>query len=77
MFSSEVFSYIKNWKELLKVISLKTKYFMISLFIPDNPIGFIKSEKELANEIDKYFEIIEYININKSQFVIIFAKGKL
>lgn len=76
VFTSEVFSYIANWKELLKLISNISEYFMISLYIPENPIGFIKDEKELVEEIANNFEIIEYISLKKTNFVIVFAKNK-
>lgn len=49
---------------------------MISLYIPENPIGFIKDEKELVEEIANNFEIIEYISLKKTNFVIVFAKNK-
>ena len=76
VFTSEVFSYIENWKELLNEISKTTEYFMISLYIPKNPIGFIKSENDLVNEISKSFNIIEHISLNTTDFVVVFAKGK-
>jgi len=50
---------------------------MISLYIPENPIGFIKSENDLVNEISKSFDIIEHISLNTTNFVIVFAKGKI
>lgn len=76
VFTSEVFSYIENWKELLVEISKSSEYFMISLYIPDNPIGFVKSENDLVEEIKKSFEIIEHISLNTTNFVIVFAKRK-
>lgn len=76
IFTSEVFSYIENWKELLGEIAKISKYFMISLYIPENPIGFVKSESELINEISKYFNIIEHITLNTGSFVIVFAERK-
>ena len=74
VFTSEVFSYIENWRELLYEISRTTEYFMISLYIPENPIGFIKNENDLVNEINKSFQIIEHISLNTTNFVVIFAK---
>lgn len=76
IFTSEVFSYIENWKELLGEVAKITEYFMISLYIPENPIGFVKSESELVNEISKYFNIIEHITLNTRHFVIVFAQRK-
>ena len=49
---------------------------MISLYIPQDPIGFIKSEGDLVSEINKSFEIIEHISLNTTNFVVVFAKGK-
>ena len=49
---------------------------MISLYVPENPIGFIKSEDDLINEISKSFDIIEHISLNITNFVVVFAKGK-
>ena len=76
VFTSEVFSYIEHWKDLLFEISKTTDYFMISLYIPENPIGFIKTENELVNEISKTFNIIEHITLNITNFVVVFAKRK-
>ncbi len=55
IFTSELLSYIKNWRELLDEISKTAKYLMVSLFIPPNPIGFIKSERELLEHIESSF----------------------
>ena len=74
--SRELFSYLKNWKKILKIISEATEYFLISLDMPHNPIGFVKSEKELYSEIEKYFEIIECIKLYKHQHIIIFSRNK-
>lgn len=76
VFTSEVFSYIENWKELLVEISKSSEYFMISLYIPENPIGFVKSENDLVEEIEKSFEVVEHISLNRTNFVIVFAKRK-
>jgi predicted TPR repeat methyltransferase len=76
LFSSQVFSYIENWKKLLVEISNSSEYLMIVLFIPENPIGFIKSGEELAHEISKSFVILEHVNLQISQHHIIFAKRR-
>lgn len=74
VFTSEVLSYIDNWRELLYEISQNCEYFMISLYIPNNPIGFIKNDSELIDEIQKIFNIVEHIKLNKTNFTIIFCK---
>jgi SAM-dependent methyltransferase len=54
----ETLSYIKNWKKLLSDISMMTTYFYLTLFIPDNPIGFVKSFDDLSEVIQRHFKII-------------------
>lgn len=76
VFTSEVLSYIENWKELIIEISKSSEYFMISLYIPENPIGFVKSENDLVEEIAKNFDVVEHISLNTTNFVIVFAKSK-
>jgi hypothetical protein len=49
---------------------------MVSLFIPKNPIGFVKTAKELELEICKYYEIIESVRLAKLEFIIIFGKRR-
>lgn len=53
----EILSYLKDWRDVVRAISKITKYFYLTLYIPDNPIGFVESFNELIAEISKYFEI--------------------
>ena len=46
------------------------------VYIPENPIGFVKSENDLVEEIAKNFDVVEHISLNTTNFVIIFAKRK-
>ncbi len=73
-FSSECISYIENWRELIETASKFTKYLMISLYIPNNPIGFVKSIDALEDEISKNFDIIESIHLTTNNSYIIFSK---
>jgi len=76
VFSSEAFSYFSNYKKLLKEISEVSDYFMISLYLPNDPIGFVKSESELLDDIRCYFEIVEHVSLSVQKSVIVFAKSK-
>ena len=76
VYCSEILSYIENWEELLKIISFHTDYLLISLFIPDNPIGFVKNDNELISEYKKYYQIIEWVSLHESLFTIIFCRSK-
>lgn len=71
----DLLSYIKNWKELINNISHITKYIFVLLFIPKNPIGFVKSFEDLSEEVEKYFTIITKI-INETENSIMILAGK-
>ena len=74
IFSAECLSYIENWRDLINIFSKHTKFILISLYIPENPIGFVKSHDDLEGEISKYFDIIESVKLTISRFSIIFGK---
>jgi len=75
--ASESFSYIENWRQLLKILANNTKYFLISLYIPPDPIGFVKSKEELVSEIENCFEIVELVSLRERKFIIIFGRSKV
>jgi 2-polyprenyl-3-methyl-5-hydroxy-6-metoxy-1,4-benzoquinol methylase len=76
VFTSETLSYLENWEDILCAISGHTRYLLISLFVPDNPIGFVKSPEILSRAVSENFEIIETVTLEKSKFIVIFAKQK-
>ena len=76
VFTSETLSYLENWEDILNTISGHTRYLLISLFLPDNPILFVKSPEKLEKAVSKNFEIIETVTMGKSKFIVIFAKQK-
>jgi len=43
--------------------------------MPKDPIGFVKTAKELELEICKYYEIIESVHLSKPGFIVIFGKS--
>jgi len=76
VFSAECLSYIEHWKELIGELATRTRYLMINLFLPENPIGFVKSVEALEAEVSSHFEILELVIIKRSHFVILFAQSR-
>ncbi|OGC08517.1 hypothetical protein A2230_08375 [candidate division WOR-1 bacterium RIFOXYA2_FULL_36_21] len=71
----EILSYIKNWKDILRKTRKKTKKIYISLFLPQNPIGYVRSRNELINEVkDNY--IIEHEILLNNENILILARSK-
>lgn len=72
---SEVLSYIENWGELLENVAEQVNYIYISLYIPPNPIGYVKNFNELKTEVTKHFDIeTELLWNNETMFIL--AKRK-
>ena len=73
---TEVLSYIKKWPQLLTKLSKITKYLIINLYIPDNPIGFVKSPDDLQNRLSVDFDLIYDIRLNVQQHYIFFGQSR-
>jgi SAM-dependent methyltransferase len=65
----EVFSYIHNWREIIEVISKRCTYFFITVYIPPNPIGFIKSIDELKKALTNNFSIVTELVVNNDSSI--------
>jgi trans-aconitate methyltransferase len=71
----ELLSYIDSWRRLIKEFSQLGKYSLIKLFVPDNPIGYVKVVDDLVNEFSRHFKIIEDIRMHNRYHIIIFGKS--
>ena len=71
----EVLSYMSDWKLFLKKISTLSDYFFISLYLPENPIGFVKTFDKLKKEMKKYFVSETEVLVNNEQLLLL-AKNK-
>ena len=76
VYSAECLSYIEQWRKLVESLSCRTKYLMIVLYIPNNPIGFVKSRTDLENCIRQYFDIVELVEIKTTSSIIIYAQSQ-
>ena len=52
------------------------KLALIKLFLPDNPIGFVKSNDDILLEFSKYYDVIHHIDIHSMQQLVLFGKSK-
>jgi SAM-dependent methyltransferase len=67
----EVLSYLKNWKEFIRAVSGKTKWMFLTLYLPEKPIGFIKSFDGLKEVVKKYFDTETELLINNEQLLLL------
>jgi trans-aconitate methyltransferase len=70
----QVLSYIEDYKMLLKTVSQRSRNLYLTLYLPSNSIGFVKSLDELKNEITKYYSIETEILWN-SETILVLAKS--
>jgi 2-polyprenyl-3-methyl-5-hydroxy-6-metoxy-1,4-benzoquinol methylase len=75
VFAAECLSYIENWKGLIQDLAQRTSYLMITLYIPNNPVGYVKSSDEIEFVVSNNFEILEVVSMKNSQSVILFARS--
>ena len=71
----ETLSYIKDWKHVIKEISSFSKFFYVALYIPEDPIGFVKSQDDLLGVLANYYDAIEKLIYN-DESVFYFGKNK-
>ncbi len=72
--SREVLSYMENWRQVLAALATRTEFLFISLYIPENPLGFVKSFDELKLEVSKNYQIEKEILYNK-EYMLLMARS--
>jgi len=72
----ETLSYIEKWREVIKDFSLIGKSVLLKLFLPDDPIGYVKNGDEFVTVFNKYFNILEYIKFVNRKMIVIFGESK-
>jgi SAM-dependent methyltransferase len=68
-----VFAYVERWKECLANFPARGRYCFVAEFIPPNPIGFVKSVEELADEFRRSFAVETKIVID-DHFCLLFGQ---
>ncbi len=67
----EVLSYLSDWREVLRTVSQMTRYLYIALYVPPEPIGFVKSSEELTSEVAKRFHLETKLQLNENQVMLL------
>jgi len=74
--SLETLSYLENWPALVAQLARFAKYAMVELFLPQDPIGFVKSFDDLRSVVSTHFDIIEDIYLERRRQLIVFGKSR-
>ena len=68
---AQVLSYLENWRELLRAISLSSTDLLVVLYVPEDPIGYVKSMGELIDAVKEYFGEVIYEQSTDAQIAIL------
>lgn len=71
----EILSYLEDWQAFLERCSRMTSYLFIKLYVPPEPIGFVKSFDELTREVEKHFEMVTHVTLKIESCVLILGKS--
>jgi predicted TPR repeat methyltransferase len=72
----EALSYIESWRKVLAQFAQHSIYTLVALFVPEEPMGFIKSADDLATEFVRHFHLIEDIRFRPRGQIILFGKSR-
>jgi len=67
----EVLSYLERWPEALEKLSGIGERLYISLYVPPDPIGFVKSFDTLRDEVAKRFDIEADVVLNGDKLLLL------
>lgn len=71
----EVLSYLPNWEKVIEDFAKITDYMLILLFIPEDPMGFVKSRESLVEVCQGCLEVYEDVHLVKDRYTILFGKS--
>ena len=71
----EVLSYLPNWSDVIKEFSQVGDYILITLDIPENPIGYVKTKESLKSVVQRYYVIIDELYLFRFRKTILFCKS--
>jgi trans-aconitate methyltransferase len=75
MLVRQTLSYLEDWREVLAKISGLTRYLCVDLYIPDDTIGFVPSHAELLEELERHFEVIEAVLLQKRRISVYLCRS--
>lgn len=73
---AECLSYVERWRETLNELAARSRFLIITLFLPEDPIGFVKSSRDLVEAVRVSWDCIEVVTMEIGRFTVIFAQSK-
>jgi SAM-dependent methyltransferase len=73
---AQVLSYLEDWYEILRTIGSFRVDVLILLYIPKNPIGFVKSTSDLLGAVKDFFDEVQIQEVEGGQVVLLASSPK-
>jgi SAM-dependent methyltransferase len=73
---AELLSYLERWKEMLNELAARSRFLIVTLYLPQDPIGFVKSRSDLVEAVQASWDCIEVVTMELGRFTVIFAQSK-
>lgn len=67
----EVLSYLSDWRDTIDTIARLAARLFVTLYLPPDPIGFVKSFDELRDAISRRFAIEAEALLNREQLLVV------
>ena len=61
-------SYLSRWKEVLQVAATHSTSLIVALYLPNDPIGFVKNRADLQEAIEGLAKITKWVQLNRCPF---------
>lgn len=72
----ELLSYLEDWRELLALAASRTRYLLVGLYLPADPIGHVKSHDELLAALAGDFDVLEWVTISPKQLTTYLCRAR-
>ncbi|MGE3343047.1 MAG: methyltransferase domain-containing protein [Vicinamibacterales bacterium] len=73
----EALSYIEHWRPLLGMIAARSRRVLLSLYLPDAPLGFVKTFDDLTAEFARHFHVDEQLHFVTRRQLVLFGRSTL
>jgi len=67
----EVLSYLEDWRGALRSLARLADRLFVTLYLPPDPIGFVKSFAELRNAVSEHCDIETEVILNSEQIMLV------
>jgi SAM-dependent methyltransferase len=70
----ETLSYLEDWRDTLELFARTGRYALVGLYVPEQPIGFVKSVDDLAAAFAAHFTVIEDVRLTTRRQILLFGE---